>query len=365
MQHPPPSAEVLTAVGGFEDEFTRHVRGSGLPREGVPVASPASSAARGLARLTEGTKDQAPRWTVRGDDYDPERTPTPADATYLSVVGAVSARADGADRRAADVCLRARWVVTTGTGHRTRAAPSGCERSGPAGRCLGCPRGVRPSGPVELLGPGRMQYTWFPVSPTSPLSRQFGFDRGLPIDRYYIEQFLAEHGHLIAGRVLEVGDSAYTRRLGGERVSQADVLTSTAAAPETTIVADLAEAPTTFRLRAASTAWSSPRRCTCSTTSAAAVQTLHRILRPGGTVLATFPGISPLSSDRWAESWYWALTPLAAAPAVRGRLRGRGTWRCGPSATCCPAWRSWRGWRRTSSVRGGARVQVTPSSRCW
>ena len=54
---------------------------------------------------------------------------------------------------------------------------------------------------------------------------------------------------------------------------------------------------------------------------AAAVQTLHRILRPGGTVLATFPGISPISTDRWAESWYWALTPPGRCPTVRGRLR--------------------------------------------
>jgi hypothetical protein len=44
---------------------------------------------------------------------------------------------------------------------------------------------------------------------------------------------------------------------------------------------------------------------------AAAVRTLHRILRPGGTVLATVPGISPLSTDRWAETWYWSLTPLS------------------------------------------------------
>ena len=27
----------------------------------------------------------------------------------------------------------------------------------------------------------------------TPVSRAFGFDRGLPIDRYYIERFLAAH----------------------------------------------------------------------------------------------------------------------------------------------------------------------------
>ena len=37
-----------------------------------------------------------------------------------------------------------------------------------------------------------------------------------------------------------------------------------------------------------------------------AVATLYRILRPGGIVLATFPGISQLSGDEWSRTWSWA-----------------------------------------------------------
>ena len=40
----------------------------------------------------------------------------------------------------------------------------------------------------------------------TPISRDFGFDRGLCIDRYYIEGFLQRHGADIRGRVLEVLD---------------------------------------------------------------------------------------------------------------------------------------------------------------
>ena len=36
-----------------------------------------------------------------------------------------------------------------------------------------------------------------------PVSTQFGWDRGLPVDRYYIEDFLARHSSDIRGRVLE------------------------------------------------------------------------------------------------------------------------------------------------------------------
>ncbi len=51
-----------------------------------------------------------------------------------------------------------------------------------------------------------------------PVSRLFGFDRGQPIDRYYIEHFLQSHVNDIRGRVLEVGDRDYMCKFGGNRV---------------------------------------------------------------------------------------------------------------------------------------------------
>jgi glycosyltransferase involved in cell wall biosynthesis/SAM-dependent methyltransferase len=143
-----------------------------------------------------------------------------------------------------------------------------------------------------------------------PLSRQFGYDRGLPVDRHYVEQFLTEHAHLIAGRVLEVGDGAYTRRFGQERVTRSDVLNVRAGHPETTLVGDLADGAGLP---------SDAFDCVVLTQTLhlvhdlpAAVRTLHRMVRPGGTVLATFPGISPVSDDEWAATWQWALTPVSA-----------------------------------------------------
>jgi SAM-dependent methyltransferase len=144
----------------------------------------------------------------------------------------------------------------------------------------------------------------------TPLSRSFGYDRGLPIDRHYIERFLQENAHAIAGRVLEVGDAEYTRRFGGERVVRSDVLNIAAGHPDTTFVADLSEGESLP---------SDAFDCVILTQTLhlvydlpAAARTLHRILRPGGTLLATFPGISPLSSDMWADTWYWSLTPVSA-----------------------------------------------------
>ena len=78
---------------------------------------------------------------------------------------------------------------------------------------------------------------------TAPISRKFGVDRGLPVDRFYIERFLEAEADSIRGQVLEIGEDTYTRRFGGQRVTGNDVLHVTGDNPAATIVADLADAP--------------------------------------------------------------------------------------------------------------------------
>jgi SAM-dependent methyltransferase len=143
----------------------------------------------------------------------------------------------------------------------------------------------------------------------TPVSREFGFDRGQPVDRYYIERFLATCADDIRGRVLEVGDDAYTRAFGGANVTESDVLHVTHGNPAATIVADLAHAE-----QMPADAFD----CIVLTQTLhliydlpAAVRTIYRTLHPGGVILATVPGISQISSDEWKESWYWSLTPLS------------------------------------------------------
>lgn len=140
-----------------------------------------------------------------------------------------------------------------------------------------------------------------------PISSTWGSERGQPIDRYYIERFLATYCSDIRGHVLEVGTNAYTREFGGDRVAQGDVLHVVERRPEVTLVADLTRADhipaETFD-------------CVILTQTLqvifdvpATLGTVHRILKPGGVVLATVPGISKISRydmDRWGH--YWGFT---------------------------------------------------------
>jgi len=148
----------------------------------------------------------------------------------------------------------------------------------------------------------------------TPISEWFGFERGLPIDRYYIERFLSEHSEDIRGRVLEIGDSNYTRLFGGDRVTKSDVLHVSEGNPLATFVGDLTRADhipsKTFD-------------CVILTQTLhliydvrSALGTLYRILKPNGVLLLTVPGISQISRDEWGKSWFWNFTSLS----IRGLL---------------------------------------------
>ncbi|MEY3869707.1 MAG: hypothetical protein RLZZ338_3598 [Cyanobacteriota bacterium] len=144
----------------------------------------------------------------------------------------------------------------------------------------------------------------------TPISREFGYDRGLPIDRYYIEKFLNYHAGDIQGRVLEIGDDSYTRKFGGNRVTTRDVLHVKEGNPLATFVGDLTNADQIP---------SDTFDCFILTQTLhlvydfrLAMQTIYRILKPGGVVLLTVPGISQLATDEWASYWCWSFTSYSA-----------------------------------------------------
>jgi len=138
----------------------------------------------------------------------------------------------------------------------------------------------------------------------TPIDTRFGEGRGKPVDRYYIERFLDAHAAHIRGRVLEVTDDAYTRHYGGDRVQKSDIMHADASHPRATVFANLADAQDVP---------SDSYDCFICTQTLTyiypvqhALETIHRILKPGGVLLATVPGISqisPYDRDRWGEYW--------------------------------------------------------------
>ncbi len=149
----------------------------------------------------------------------------------------------------------------------------------------------------------------------TPISPIFGMERGKPIDRRYIEAFLAENAADIRGRALELGDATYIKRFG-VGVTQIDVLHVVEGNPEATIIADLTNAD-----HIPSEAFD----CIIFTQALqmiydmrTAMRTLYRILKPGGVILLTTHGTSKiarrLGRDAWGE--YWRLTAQGVTALV-------------------------------------------------
>jgi SAM-dependent methyltransferase len=143
---------------------------------------------------------------------------------------------------------------------------------------------------------------------TKPRSDGWGFDRGRPVDRYYIESFLEHHRADVQGQVLEILNSDYADKFG-TAIDRVDILDIDPANREATIIADLA---------AANLINDDSFDCFILT------QTLHliyevksaivhsnRILRPGGVLLVTIPTISRLAGDGYTD--YWRFTPASCA----------------------------------------------------
>jgi SAM-dependent methyltransferase len=144
-----------------------------------------------------------------------------------------------------------------------------------------------------------------------PISSDYGNSRGLEIDRYYIQEFLSEFSADVRGHVLEIKHNTYTTQYGGDRVVKSDVLHPVEGNPDATIVADLTKADHLPSKVFDAIIFTQTLQVIYDIRTV--IATLHRILKPGGVLLATVSGMAQLSLedfDRWGE--YWRFTSQSA-----------------------------------------------------
>jgi SAM-dependent methyltransferase len=162
---------------------------------------------------------------------------------------------------------------------------------------------------------------WGSLRRTRPFSRFWGYDRGTPIDRVYIEQFLERHAADVRGTCLEVLNAEYTDRFGGARVNRRDVLDIDPANTIATIVADLGE-PDSLPAR----------RFDCVIFT----QTLHlipdmrialdnvwRAIAPGGVLLLTVPALGRHDTRKGFHHDRWRVTETGLDWLLSGLPAGR------------------------------------------
>src|ERR1700730_14052135 len=172
------------------------------------------------------------------------------------------------------------------------------------------PRPPLPDGAVSPPRPGLGRIDFGTLRSLEPVSRVFGLERGTSIMRHYIDDFLHRHQSVLMGRILEVAEARYAKVFGPPD-ARIDVLFPRAGHPGTTVIGDLATGvgiplgafdaiilaqvlPEIYAIKEA-------------------IGVVQRALKPGGVVLATFPGVAQVSRydmDRWGD--YWRVTDLAA-----------------------------------------------------
>jgi SAM-dependent methyltransferase len=133
-----------------------------------------------------------------------------------------------------------------------------------------------------------------------PLSQIWGFDRGIPIHRYYLKEFLQEFASDISGHCLEFQEDSYTSQLGQGRVTKLDILHKVPGNPAATVVADITK-PNTVP--------SNLFDCIICTyvlniifELPNAVAEMYRMLKPGGVLLVAVPQ-SNMCAPQWPELW--------------------------------------------------------------
>ncbi len=143
-----------------------------------------------------------------------------------------------------------------------------------------------------------------------PVSRIFGTERGTPIDRFYIEDFLQKNSNAIHGDVLEIAENTYTLKYGHAPLNS-HILHVSSDNSNATLIGNL-ETGENIPVNSFD--------CIILTQTLPFIYDVRAVLKhsylalkPNGTLLLTLPLIAQISRydmDRWGD--YWRFTDLAA-----------------------------------------------------
>ncbi len=147
---------------------------------------------------------------------------------------------------------------------------------------------------------------WGNLRRFEPFSDHYGFERGTPVDRFYIGRFLAERAGDIRGNVLEVGHAHYARAFPDSTPRDVAILDNDRGNPDATIIADLSERDSLP---------SDQFDCFILTQTLqyvadldAALRNAWQTLASGGVLLISVPGITRADTE-YASIDRWRVTP--------------------------------------------------------
>lgn len=149
-----------------------------------------------------------------------------------------------------------------------------------------------------------------------PLNNAFGYNRGTPVDRYYINKALGNYSNYIKGRVLEVGDNKYTKQFGKDNETDSFVLSYTQSDLPNTIVGDLTNYSTLKNQKF--DAFICTQTLNFIYDFKSAINTSYKLLKEGGYFIGTVASVTSISNydnSRWGD--FWRFTPDSISRSLR------------------------------------------------
>ena len=143
---------------------------------------------------------------------------------------------------------------------------------------------------------------WGNLRRVKPFSNKFGFDRGTPIDRYYLQRFLDHNRASITGDVLEIQMPGYTPQFGSSLGTVHSVDIDGRHRP--TYVCDLADSDGVIPSDRYDCFLLPNTLCVLRDIEGCLRQAL-RVVKPGGVILAATAGFVPLvEEDEYPDYWH-------------------------------------------------------------
>jgi peptidoglycan/xylan/chitin deacetylase (PgdA/CDA1 family) len=287
--------DAFERLGGFDERLPEFVEWEWLLR--ALAASECSLAApEGAARPADD--DVRLRESLRSERHLPAIRQIVARHRAVFDAHAVQAIA-GRDRLIAELDVRERTL-------RASRQQAESELAATRAALAGVAAGLAPY--------GRRTLEFEDLRRTSPVSRNWGLDRGMPIDRRYIHAFMGRHAADVRGDVLEMLDAELTTSYGRDRVVASDVLDIDPGNQRATVVADL---------RVAEQMPENAYDCFILTQTlhliddmAGVLANAHRALKPGGVLLLTLPCASMVAVEYGPRGDHWRFTEAGARALV-------------------------------------------------
>jgi GT2 family glycosyltransferase/SAM-dependent methyltransferase len=162
---------------------------------------------------------------------------------------------------------------------------------------------------------------WGDLRRLEPLSPLWGSERGLAVDRFYVERFIESCAADVRGVVLSCPDAVYAERYGGERVERCDVFDSDPANPEATLVAGEEDN--------ASPVPEAVYDCVLlahilqhTFAVEGALAEFGRVVKPGGTLIVTVPAVARIDAGYGVDQDHWRFTASGMRALIERALPG-------------------------------------------